>query len=73
MKLSEIMTEEASAGAVSAHAVAGSRGSLMGGGTLPTHVLRRMVPPGGTVLKDKKKKQRKVVAGVPVIDFNNEA
>lgn len=73
MKLSEIMTEDAAAGAVGADSIAGSRGSLMGGGTLPTHVIRRMVSPGGTILKDKKKKQRKVVAGVPVITFQNEA
>lgn len=73
MRLHEILNEEAAAGAVGAHAIAGSRGSLLGGGTLSTNMLRRIVPPGGHILKDKKRKKRKKVAGVQVIQFQNEA
>lgn len=72
MKLSEILIEEATPGAVGAHSVAGSRGSLFGGGMLPTKMLKRMTPPGGSILKLKNKKRNKV-AGVPVIRYENEA
>lgn len=74
MRLHEILSEEAAGGAVGAHAVAGARGSLFGGGVLPTNMLRRITPPGGKLVRDKKKqKKRSKVAGVPVIQYNNEA
>lgn len=72
MRLYEILEEDAAGGAVAAHAVAGARGSLFSGGVLSSNMVRRMVPPGGKVLKMKKHKKRKNVAGVPVIQFDNE-
>jgi len=70
MKLYEILSEDAVAGSTSAHSIAGARDSLFGGPIKPTQ-LKRMIPPGGSVVELDLKK-RKTVAGIPVIKFNQE-
>lgn len=72
MKLHEILGETAVAGSIGAHSIAGARGSLFGGGLIDKSMLKRMVPPGGTILKLDLKKRKKV-AGIPTIRYNNEA
>ena len=71
MKLSDLF-EEASAGSTSAHSVAGSRSSLFRGGVLTPSIMKRKLPKMGFVQKIEFN-TRKKVAGVEVMNFNNEA
>ena len=69
MKLQEIF-EDASAGSISAHSAAGSRGSLFSGGVLTPTMLKRKMPKIGHVTKLEFNKRKKV-SGVEVIKYNS--
>jgi hypothetical protein len=70
MKLEQILVEFASDGAVSAGDSAVFAGSLFGGGQFGGTVFKRQPPSPVKVIQVFKKKQRKKVAGIPVITFN---